>query len=170
VAFRVPTKDSVSRSVVARLAGVVDSARDLATGLGLRPHVVRIVWTRWTGGMRGIGQEVLVKEEVLTPIPKVERLEDVDAEVVEVGRIETGSVVVSKISSRYPESLLRGALIDGESIPPDVAVFWEIENVSTGRRRRFTRASAPAYDAGRLQWVVGLEAAMSGRDDDGELP
>lgn len=162
-----------AQSLARRLIPVADSLRDLRVRFGLRPYRVRVMRTRWTGGQRGIGEEVVSAEMEILPTPLVQDLSAL-AEVVEpVGLLEVGSVSISEVSGRYTEEQLRGLDIDGTPPAADEQVWYEIEfprsDGQKGERRRFFLGSTPNYAAARFEWTFRLDRSHEGRSRAGEL-
>jgi hypothetical protein len=161
-------------TLVDALTPVVDCVRDLYTQLGLRAYEVSLVWTRWTGQERGVGNEYVVWVERLLPTPKLSDLSALTLELKEIGTNEQGALTVTELSGRFSEDLLMGRggpLPLGEEIPPDTNFFWEVSlPVSAGAiRRRFTPASAPSRRPGSFDWEVRLMQQDSARLRDGRL-
>jgi len=161
-----------------RLIRVADSVRDLYTRFGGRPYEVRIIRTRWSGGRRNIGEEILTSNTVILPTPLVSDLTSLTEIVQPVGLDEIGGIQVSQISGRYTEEQLLGRYPDGSPPEPDEQVFWEIEFPLTGAcagddagspKRRFIPRSAPYYSAFGFQWTVGLERSHEDRARNGDL-
>jgi hypothetical protein len=156
-----------------QLIPVADDLRDLQTQFGLRPYRVRIIRTRWTGGRRGIGEEVVSSEMEILPVPLVSDLTSLAEIVSPVGLDEHGGIVLSEVSGRYTDDQLRGLDIDGTPPAEDEQVMYEVEfprsDGKPGERRRFHIRSAPHYFADEFQWRVPLERAHEGRDRRGEL-
>jgi len=69
----------LSRTLTRRLISTVDGLRDLLTRFGLRPYEVRMVRTKWTGGYRGAGQEIVVFDEAILPTPLILGLDGLPA-------------------------------------------------------------------------------------------
>jgi len=158
--YTVPDARMLRASLGQKLVPVVDGARDIATKLGLRPYVVRLVWTRWSEGARGEGSEIVAKTEVLTPIPKSPDLSDLSTVVGAGGEEEQGSIRVNGISGRYSENFLKGCDEEGNPPADDVSFYWEVEFPLAGSGkvvRRFSVRGVPVYLAGSLQWAVDLE-------------
>lgn len=164
------------RTLVDALTPAVDCARNLYTTLGLRSYQVQLVWTRWSGGERGIGQESLLAVWPLLPTPKVDGLDGVAIELREIGSNEQGGVTVREISLLYGEDLLMGRdgpLPAGAPIPVDVNFYWEImipTGVGQAIRRRFTPSGVPERRADKLDWRVRLVQQEEARKRDGSLP
>lgn len=171
--FANPNGVQLSNTLARKLIGTVDRLRDLNTRLGFRPYEVRLIRTRWTGGYRGDGQEVVIWEESILPTPLIGSLDGVARVVNIVGLDELGSVRLSEVSGRYAEGFLTGTDEEGNPQDPDTSFFYEVifptpGSVSDGApRRRFYPASAPSYDAGRFQWSVNLQRAHVDRRTNG---
>jgi hypothetical protein len=162
-------------TVIDMLAPAVDCARDLYTQLGLRTYAVTLVWTRWSGGSRGRGQEFIVGTFAILPTPMVPDLTALSLELKEIGMNEQGSLTVSQISPRFGEDLLMGrdhVIPTGSKIPSDMDFFWEIYMPSPdgkGIRRRFFPSSAPSLDAGKFEWTIQLKEQEGSRARNGRL-
>lgn len=169
-------EDVVGTTLIDSLGGVVDCVRDLYTTLGLRTYEVSLVWTRWTGGERGVGNEFVVQVLPLLPTPKLSDLSSLELQLKEIGSNEQGTLTVTELSSRYTEDLLlgrAGPLVSGEAIPPDVNFFWEVflpSKRGEGIRRRFTPASAPSKRPDSFDWEIRLMQQDEARQRDGRLP
>lgn len=170
------TVDSVlGRTLIDSLAPTVDCARDLFTSLGVRSYQVNLVWTRWSGGERGVGQEYVAATQTVLPTPKLAGLGGVQIELKELGSNEQGSIELSQISLSYSEDLLlgRGGVVpEGESIPFDVSFFWELAlPIGGGQsiRRRFTPSAPPERRGGSLDWLVRLVETEGARRRDGGI-
>jgi hypothetical protein len=139
---------------------VIDAARNAAACIGTRRHIVRLVWTGWTGGTRGRGQETIVREEVLTPIPRVSFINDLGIELQNVGFSEAGILRVGEISMRYSSHFLSGRSEDGQVVPRDQEFFYEVEELnpvgSASLRRRFGLKGPPELRAENGEYVVKL--------------
>lgn len=165
----------LENTLVGSLTCTVDNLRNLYTTLGARSYQVRLVWTRWSGGARGYGTEMLAHEEVLVPTPLVGDLKTVRVDQEAYGSIETGELTVSEISARYTEAELRGlsrVVAPGVELPPDINFFWEIFYPAVdgdGVRRRFTPKSAPNHDPLNFQWTIRLVKQSEDRGVNGAL-
>lgn len=160
-------------TLVGKLQNTVDAARNIATTMGVRPYLVRILHVRWTGPIRGAGTPTLLREVELLPVPKVENLDALDGELTSVGRVEMGTVRVTGISGHYTEEDLQGWTSDGAPPEPNEEVQWEIEFPrpdGPARKRRFSLESVPVWRPGKLSWEVELYAAQESRDRQGDLP
>src|SRR5581483_8497539 len=62
-------------TLIDQLTPTVDCLRDLQTQLGARQYEVTLVWTRWTGGERGVGDEYVVTALPMLPTPLVSDLD-----------------------------------------------------------------------------------------------
>jgi len=153
------------------LIGVADGARDLFTQFGLRPYVVRMIRTRWTGDPRGDGNEYVEHIRDLLPTPKLVDMSSLSEVVLAIGTDETGSVMLTEISGRYTEDELRGLDPDGTPVESNSQVYFEIEfpkpSGGLSEHRRFTLAGAPSYMADKFQWQIRLERQRPARDRQG---
>lgn len=168
-----PTPRLLAQSPLRRLIPVVDKARDLATRLGVRPYAVRLVSTRWSGGYRGQGVEVLEAAVDILPTPRLVAIDALTRSPSKIGLLEAGIIELQSISGDYTEDQLTGLTDGGQADDPAVQVWWEIEFIRAdggpSLRRRFTPSSAPYYDAAALGWRVQLQFAHEARDGQGAL-
>ena len=167
--FSVPAVGDIGNTVVGRLIPAVDRVRDIATKLGVRAYTVSLVKTRWSGGSRGEGQEIVESVFPILPTPRVTEVSSI-AEVLEVtGRTERGVVRVDQISGRFTEDQLLGNSTEGQEPDADQQFWWEITYLpvaigSGAEIRRFEIARAPEYLAGKVYWKVYLRRAYSNRN------
>jgi hypothetical protein len=139
---------------------------------GLRPYTVDIIRCRATGlRARGDGPTEITGQWTLLPTPKIGDLTGI-GDVLDADQLrESGTILLSEISLRYPESLLMGMGIDGLPIPAGEAVFFEIRYLDgSGRctlRRRFVSDSAPFANMTAAMWSVVLRRAPWDRDQQG---
>lgn len=163
----------LSRTLGRRLINTVDRLRDIPVRFGLRPYEVHIVRTRWTGGERGVGMEVVISDEAVLPTPLITSLDGVQRIVNIVGLDEIGTVRLEQVSGRYAEGFLSGTDENGNPQDPDTQFYYEVQfptpgTISDGApRRRFFPSSAPTYDASRFQWSVTLTRSHVDRLSDG---
>lgn len=163
----------LSNTLARKLIGTVDRLRDLLTQFGFRPYEVRVVRTRWTGGYRGEGQEVVIWEEAILPTPLISSLDGVAHVVNAVGLDEIGTVKLSEVSGRYAEGFLTGVDEEGNPQDPDTQFFYEVIFPTPGQvadgapRRRFFPANAPTYEATRFQWSLTLQRSHVDRRSNG---
>lgn len=161
--------DYFDRSLVAGLSGVVDSARGIAGSLGARPYRITLVWTRWSGGERGVGVEVIEREETLSPTPKIYDLSGVRRELLSVGLEEAGSLQVTEISARYMEDFLLGRGPAGEPLDDNQTFYWEVWFPErSGVRRRFYPFGTPSFVPTSVQWKVTLTKVSDDRSRAGD--
>lgn len=155
-------------TVVQRLNPYADQIRDIATRLGARPYRVILVWTRWSGGERGVGVEEVIREEPLLPTPQISTLNGIDQQVMSIGAEEVGGLKVTELPPRFSEDYLQGLAEDGCPIEPDQNFYWEIffprPDGSEGPRRRFVMKTTPSYQATDFEWTVDLVKAIQDRD------
>lgn len=170
--FTVVTSQTLCDSLANGLFDTANRARNIASRLGVRPYVVRIIRVGWTGGVRHQGQKTTLGTFTILPTPKVTLLTALRDVLLPIGRDTEGAVVVTQINPSLTEDQLRGAPEGLTEIPANQEVFWEIEYPHErigSRKRRFHLDTVPAYDAENLQWVVGLVAASPDRTRDGAL-
>jgi hypothetical protein len=156
-----------------RLVPVADSLRDLYTTFGLRPYVVNLIRTRWSGGKRGVGAELLVSDVAILPTPLLTDMSAVAEIVTPVGLDEFGEVLLQQISGAYTEDFLRGHDKEGRASPQDEQFYYEVEfpppcEGRDGDRRRFYMKGAPMYFADQFQWNIRLERARMDRNRAGD--
>ncbi len=170
--FTVLTNGQMQKTIAGKLIPCVDHLRDLNTQFGVRPYIVRRVWTQWSEGRRDYGVENVQREELMLPTPSVDPLTALDVQTLPVGNEEFGQLMVSEISGRFTEDQLVGRGPQGEPIPRDTNYYYEIEYPNAdgsfpGVRRRFTVAGVPWYDAAAFQWKLTLMRAGENRLRDG---
>lgn len=175
VAFTQGTPQQYASSLARLLEGPADKLRNIFTLVGMRPYVVRLVRTRWTGGARGHGPEVIVDDNVqILPTPLLVDLSGLQRVISPVGADERGSLMLTEISGCYTEEQLRGLSDDGKEIPPDIGFFYEVEFLrpdgKEGERRRFSIAGPPEYVPDEFGWRVRLERAHANRTRAGHPP
>lgn len=161
----------MSRTLIQSLIPCVDSARDILTRLGARPYTVRLIWTRWSGGERGVGIEEVVRDEPILPTPEVD-LGSLARDAQPVGALDAGSVRVAQISARYTEDFLLGRACDGAAIPEDQNFYWEIAQATSDGctiRRRFIPSGVPTLEATKFQWTVQLTKVAEDRTRAGDV-
>lgn len=164
-----PLCGTLARSLVS----VADNIRNLYASFGLRPYVVRIIKTRWSGGRRGVGAESVVSDVPLLPVPLISDMASISEVNTASGVDEFGSLVVSQISGSYTEGFLRGQDDQGRPVAVDEQFYWEIEFPppcagADGDRRRFVVSGAPMYKSDAFQWSVRLEKARMDRARNGD--
>jgi hypothetical protein len=163
----------IADTLAQELVPVADELRDLRVQFGLRPYMVHVVRTRWSGGRRGVGQEVVVSDTAILPTPLISDLTGLGLTVTPAALDEVGQITLSEVSGAYTEDQLLGWSDAGERPGPDEQVFYEVEFLlpggGPGERRRFSTRSAPYYQADRFQWVMTLARASDARSRTGEL-
>lgn len=164
------SQGDLSNSLGQKLIGVADNIRDLRVRFGLRPYRVRILRTRWAGAAkRGVGPQIVSWEMEILPVPKISDLTGLTEIINPVGADEVGSIMLTEISGRYTEDVLRGFDQNGAQPEPNEQVFYEVEFSTTGERRRFYFRSAPTYLPSKFQWQIRLERSHEERTRDGAL-
>lgn len=165
--------DGGDNRLARRLIRVADRMRDVRVKLGFRPYMVHLVRTRWDGGVRGKGEEHVVSDVTILPVPLVSDLSGLALTVEPAVFDEIGTVVLSEVSGEYTEDQLRGRGEGGEPIPDDESFWYEVEFRREGRtfgeRRRFVARSAPTYHPSRFQSVITLHVSAQGRGRKGEV-
>lgn len=164
--FTVLKGPQIDHTVIASLTPCVDQIRDIYTQFGARPYTVSLIWTRWSGGQRGIGVEEVAELEQILPTPKIGPLTAIDTNVSPVGTEELGNIRLSEISPRYTEDRLNGISSDGTQTPEDQNFYYEVVYLRAdgpGVRRRFTPSGTPSYDPLKFQWVVNLSKQYDDR-------
>lgn len=161
-----PTPATFQTSLARLLVKPADSLRNLLTVLGVRPYVVRMVYTRYSGGARGIGEESVVSCDAILPTPLILSLDGLSRIVSVVGADEQGGVLLTEVSGCYTEDQLRGLGDGGAELPPDQSFYYEVEFLSMqpqGERRRFSQSGVPEYVPDQYGWRMRLERAQRDR-------
>jgi len=169
--FTVIDGGSIANTLIGSLTGCVDQIRDIKTCLGARAYTVSMIWTRWSGGERGIGVEDVIREEMILPTPKVSSLTALAVEQLSVGVEEIGVIRITEISPRYTEDELSG-YIDGRAVPDDENFYYEViyaQKVGDSRRRRYVMDTAPNYTPLQFQWEISLVKAFEDRTRAGDV-
>jgi len=164
---------TVSKSLAVKLIPTADKLRDLFTTFGLRRYVVSLIRTRWTGPVRGDGQEFVETAVPILPTPLITDLQGVTEVVNPAGLDEVGTILLQEVSASFSEEQLRGWDNQDNALEPNQDFFYEVEFVlpdgSQTVRRRFYPRGVPLMQPGRFQWVVRLERQRSDRTPAGEL-
>lgn len=159
--FTIPNPDTIGNTLVRSLVPCVDKIRDLYTCLGARAYTISLVYTRWTGGVRGRGAEEVIRNDPILPTPEVSDFTSISQDVISIGTEEIGEIRVGQISARYTEDELLGT---GTS--PDQNFYWEIQFLSPNGatvRRRFVPSSAPNLEPLQFEWTITLTRAQEDR-------
>lgn len=170
--FTEVTGSQLCDSLANKLWRTANRVRNIASRLGVRPYVVRIIRVGWTGPQRHRGQKQILSTFTILPTPKVTQYEALRDVQLPVGRDTEGSVVVTEINPELTEDVLRGIPEGLAKIPKHQEVFYEIEyphENQGSRKRRFNLDTVPYYDSENLQWAVGLVAASPDRTRAGDL-
>lgn len=167
----IPTAGLIQHSIGRRLVPVADRLRDIRVRFGLRPYLIRMIRTKWSGGARGAGVETVTDVHEILPVPKLISLDSLQEIASVVGADEVGSVILSEISGRYTEEILKGQNPDGAPLATDERLYYEVEFIkpdgTPGDKRRFNLKGIPTYEAEKMQWVIRLDKARDGRDRQG---
>lgn len=170
--FTEVTAQQLKKTLVRSFIPLADSLRDLLTKFGLRIYKVTIIRVQWSGGKRGIGAASVITSTPILPTPLIGDLNSLTAFIQSVGTDELGSLSISKISGRFTEEELRGLSKQGEEIPDDEEVYWEVEfpnQTGDALKRRFLMRAAPVYSPGSFQWTVRLERSHEDRARNGDV-
>ncbi len=171
-AARTQTHIPYCGTLARELITVADSIRNLYTTFGLRPYKVSIIRTKWSTGKRNYGVQVPEAPIILVPTPLISDLTAVATITTPGGMDEFGGIMISEISGAYTEDMLRGADVNGESIPADENFYYEVEFPPAclgkpGERRRFFPTGAMFFPD-KFQWVVKLERQRMDRARNGD--
>ena len=167
------TGTEANQTLASRLAPVADKLRDLNTRFGRRNYNVTIYRTRWSGRVRGQGEESVIFQQDILPTPALADLGSLTELATLHGLDESGSIQLSEISHRFTEDILMG--VDPEGFEPldTDNVYYEIEftrpDGRPGAKRRFELRGAPTYRPDQFQWFISLEQIDANRFRDGEL-
>lgn len=151
------------------LERATDRARDVLARLGFRPYRVKLVHVRWTGGRQlGDGVEEVVVEREILPVPSVGDLSGVIRSLTAAQVDEQGTVILTKISASYTEDQILCRPENGRPLPPNEAVYYEIQ-YKDGQRRRLTPVGggAPSFFPARAEWQVVLQVQRGARSRSG---
>lgn len=158
--------------LIGSMTCTVDHLRQIQSQLGANQYTVHLVWTRWTGGERGVGDEYITRDETLVPTPEIEDLNTVRKQNTSIGMAEVGSLRIRGISPRYTEPELMGVRPGGVTLGADEEFFWEVVSPASAGgvlRRRFFPRSAPTLKETDFEWVMDLMRAHGDRRSDGSL-
>lgn len=161
------------KTLAGKLQRPVDKIRDLNTKFGLRNYTVTIFRTRWSGAVRGRGEESIIFQQDILPTPLVADLGSITEMLTIHGLNEVGTIQISEVSGQFTEDALMG--IDPEGFEPldTDNVFYEIEFMRTdgkpGVKRRFELRGAPTFRPEQFQWLLSLEKINDNRSRTGEL-
>lgn len=165
--FTVQTPQSYAASLGRKLIKIEDRVRDIDVRLGFRPYNVRLIYTVWTGGAKGFGEESVLSETLILPTPLVLDLGAIEEVVTPVGREAEGGLLVTEISGCYTEDQLLGVQADGTEIPENQNFYYEVEFLhvdgSPPSRRRFSVAGTPEFNANKTTWSIRLDRARPDR-------
>ncbi len=159
------TPAEAKRTIAASLGSVLDDARQAIVDAGLRPYNVDLVWTRWSGGQRGVGVETEAARVPVAPSPIVD-LSGIEFDLRSAGYKETGTTRVQKVSVTFTADELNGLiserlcqLHDLTEVPQPYEFYYEIREDGRGDtkpvRQRFRIAGTPNLQP--FGWSVSLE-------------
>jgi hypothetical protein len=148
----------------------------LNTRFGVRPYLVDLVWSKWTGKERGEGDEKLIRKLPLLPTPLVD-LSGITYEGSPVGRVPTGMTTMREVALTWEVDVLQGLRIPKpfEDVLPDPYDFYyEVHTDDrTGplpQHMKFRLAKVPFLDAANVQWVLTLERMSEDAERNGQSP
>lgn len=145
-------------SLVEDLGEVADDLRQLNTDFGLRPYRLFSVVSRWTGGSKGRGTQVLVQETEFLPTPEVANVDRLAGQLGSAGLNEVGTIRVTELSPRLTEDDIRD-LFHIQPLPQDQEGWLELRidrRDGSTTRRRFVVKGAPMRRADEFDWHVKL--------------
>lgn len=170
----------VSTTLAQDLVPVVDSIRQIASDMGLRPYRVFLVHIAWAGPTRGIGQAQEVSRREILPAPEVSDMSSTSRVLESVGMVEEGGLRLRKISAALTEDDLLGRTPD--LLMPDgtrrdrrnVEFFYEVVQQRPGAatpaaRRRYVPDSAADLKPGQAGWSISLKKQQADRARDGSM-
>lgn len=153
-------------SLVESLGSTVDSIRQIATDLGVRPYRVFSIVCSWSGGEIGRGQASVIHETEFLPTPKLVETSGVRGTPRSGGIAERGDATLRELSPRYTEDQIRalcgtGAAIDAKGNPLGKAVEVWLEVRVDARdgntqRRRFVVSGQPFRNVDDFEWRATL--------------
>jgi hypothetical protein len=160
---------------------VVDKARQVYVDKGLRSRRVFLVWTTWTNGARGGGDETELSRMELLPTPKTTGIDSVSYRGFSAGLLPEGSIRVEHVSVLYTEDQLRGKIVPPSTRcldslvwdppPANGSFFYEV--VEDGRgdeqpsRQKYRISSQAWRQEGRIGWSFVLERISEDAQRDG---
>jgi len=165
--------EEVRGSLMSELSPTIDSIRQIATALGLRPYRVFIVHVLWSGSRVGDGQPIEVSRREILPTPRIRDMSATTEVLSAFGRVEEGGIVIDRISAKYSEDDLTGKTPD--LIDPAITrtgkrngeYFWEVQENRPGCPRsiprRYVHAAAPTLMRGGSHWRIPLNKQMVDR-------
>lgn len=165
--LRPPEPQQMPQTLAGRLVPVADKLRNLKARFGIRPYRVFLVHAVWTGGKRGVGNQVILSRRELLPPPRVRDFDAVARNLRATGLTEEGDIVVDEISAKYAEDDLMGRtpFFEDPEHPRsgrrDVEFWWETQEARAVARptviRRFSPpARVPTLSRDGLQWRATL--------------
>jgi len=156
--------ERAKHSLANRLGTRVDRLRQIATNLGIRPYRVFLVWEKYSGEERGVGDPIVVARHEILPTPKVSGIDSVARNPFGAGMLPVGSIRLDRVSTSMTRDELCGLMIPGrheDHIPEPYSFYYEV--IEDGRgdpcplRDKYRLAATPMRQAGRVSWVVVLE-------------
>lgn len=172
--------------------GIVSARPIISGGMSADARNEAIAELDLANGTIGVGRPVVLAIHEIQPPPRVGSVSGVSEDVDSLGRTETGSIRVDRISASYSEDFLLGLVspfrdpAHPSSLLPGIEFGWEIVErrgagfvspgyeAQVGRRRdiapvrrRYIPSSQP--DPSPLEWSVTLEHAEGMFDRAGQI-
>ena len=165
--------DEVRSSLMSGLSPVIDSIRQIATDIGVRPYRVFLVHVQWSGAKPGDGQPSEMSRREIKPTPRIRDMSATTEVLSAFGRVEEGGIVVDRISAKFSEDDLLGKTPDlVDPVRPragkrNAEFFWEVqENRPVNPNpipRRYVPAAVPTLMRGGSHWRVPLNKQNTDR-------
>lgn len=164
--LRPPEPARMPQTLAGRLVPVADKLRNLKARFGIRPYRVFMVHATWTGGKRGVGNQVITSRREILPVPRVREIDSVARALRATGLTEEGDLVIDEISAKFAEDDLTGRtpdLVNPENLRTsrsDVEFWYEVQearaSAPTVIRRFSPPVRTPSLSRDGLQWKVTL--------------
>lgn len=175
------TSQQARQTLVARLRSRVDRYRQFQTDVGNRPQRVFLVWTKFSGAVRGEGHESIVASVEILPTPRVADMTALTYRTSIAGTYPDGSVRVDQISQAFTEDMLRGLFIPkfilhggqqasfgpgpchcselGDNVEFSYWIHEDGRGDAKPEIKRFRLMSNPFRNMDSVDWVVILQRA-----------
>jgi len=156
-------------SLVESLGNTVDSIRQIAVDLGVRPYKVHAVRVKWSGGEIGRGTPETVLDQAIVPTPRIRNVTSVNRESTTAGTSEKGNIRLDRISPRYTEDEIKYYFSTQSDLGVDEEGFVEIyvdERDGQTQRKRYVVSRVPERRPDKFDWVVTLRKQEDNRQRD----
>lgn len=165
LAGRVHPVPAGQRTLAESLGPSIDTIRQIATDLGVRPYRVFLVHWLWPV-KKGLGKPREIYRKEILPTPRVRDLNATPFAMSAFGLNEVGGLFVDKISARFSEADLIGRtpdVIDPARPQTNLATsecFWEVretrQTTPPTKPRRYRPSSVPMLNRTGMHWQVAL--------------